>query len=200
MILAGSWPRDADAFNLGESSRFFRSCLAAPCLCSFREHFGGHELARKQQLHSSLSGTVSEVYAALGRTLAFRRWQPAIEPDSDPTPPTGCRYCCRTGSVLRSGRVVETVRPVGLTLHEVLQDSPCRVALTLRWRIEPVPAGCIVRLCASYRLNRAAALRTRHWDRRLARHFRNQFRFLARNLEGLRAHALSIRASSQNVI
>ena len=139
-------------------------------------------MARKQQLDETLAGTVSEVFAALGQTLAFRRWKPFVGTDPEHFPMSGCRYRYRTGSVLRVGRIVETIRPVGITLHEILQDSPCRVVLTMRWRIEPVPSGCVVRLCARYRLNRAAALRGRHWDRRLSRHFRNQFAFLARNL------------------
>ncbi|HEY5665465.1 MAG TPA: hypothetical protein VIV64_02005 [Gammaproteobacteria bacterium] len=144
-------------------------------------------MARKQQLQVGLPGTVSDVYTALGRTLAFRRWRPLLEMGSDPTPQPGSLYRCRAGSVIRAGRVVETIRPVGITLSEILRDSPCRVFLTMRWRIEPVTEGSVVRLCATYRLNRAAALRARHWDRRLMRHFRNQFRFLSINLETSRA-------------
>jgi hypothetical protein len=189
MILAGPESRDPEGFNLAESARYGRSRWPDSCLSSSPGNSGTRELARKQQLHSSVSGSVNEVYTALGRTLAFRRWQRALVPESDPTPASGHGYRCRTGSVLRSGRVVETIRPVGVTLYEILLDSPCRVVLTMRWRIEPVPAGCVVRLRASYRLNRAAALRARHWDRRLSHHFRNQFRFLARNLELLRARA-----------
>ena len=136
-------------------------------------------MARKQQLQVGFSGTVSDVYTALGRILAFRRWRPAFEVGSDPTPAPGSLYRCRAGSVIRTGRVVETIRPVGITLYEILRDSPCRVFLTMRWRIEPVTDGCVVRLCATYRFNRAATLRARHWDRRLMRHFRNQFRFLS---------------------
>jgi hypothetical protein len=91
-------------------------------------------------------------------------------------------YRYQTGSVRRVGRVVEVVRPVALTLKEVLHDPPCRVSLTMRWRIEPSASGCRVRLAASYRLDRAAILRRRHWDERLRLNFRNQFTFLAINL------------------
>ena len=93
------------------------------------------------------------------------------------------RYRCRFGAVLRAGRVVEVIRPVAITLKEILNDPPCRVSLTLRWRIDPGLAGCTVRLRAQYLLNHAALLRARHWDERLARHFRNQSRFLAVNLD-----------------
>jgi hypothetical protein len=97
-------------------------------------------------------------------------------------PQTGFRYRFQTGSVLRSGRVVETIRPVAVTLKEILHDPPCRVALTLRWRIEPSASGSVVRLRAEYRLNHAAVLRARHWEERLSVHFGKQFTFLARNL------------------
>jgi hypothetical protein len=85
--------------------------------------------------------------------------------------------------VLRIGRIVEVTRPVGITLKEALNDSRCRVVLTFRWRIDPVVDGSSLRLNASYRLNHAAILRRRHWDGRLERHFRNQFAFVAINLD-----------------
>jgi hypothetical protein len=94
--------------------------------------------------------------------------------------------------VRRAGRIVEIVRPVALTLKEVLHDPPCRVSLTLRWRVEPLASGCTVRLGASYCLNHAAVLRRRHWDERLRLNFRNQFTFLAINLERMQNEAASL--------
>ena len=105
----------------------------------------------------------------------------------------GQAYRHRAGSVLRSGRIVDVTRPVGLTLKEVLDDAPCRVLLTLRWRIDPVSAGSSVRLNAIYRLNHAALLRGRHWDRRLRQHFSNQLRYVAVNLERLHDSELTKR-------
>lgn len=128
-----------------------------------------------------MEGTVSEVFNALGLTLAFRRWQ-SLPESSLLLPPAGCRYEYQAGSVRRIGRIVEIIRPVGLTLKEILHDPPCRVVLTMRWRIEPVASGCIVRLAAEYQLNHAATLRNRHWDRRLTGHFQRQLAFLSRNL------------------
>ena len=144
-------------------------------------------MSKKQALSGRFQGIVNELYLALGLTLAFRRWNRAIDPETEPIPGAGCRYRFRVGSVLRSGRIVEKIRPLGVTLHEVLLDSPCRVVVTMRWRIEPVPSGCVVRLGVTYRLNQAAALRARHWDRRLTRHFRNQFTHLGRNLASAQA-------------
>ena len=137
-------------------------------------------MARRKKFDCTLDGAVSEVFRALGATLAFRRWQSL--PEWAFLPPAGCRYEYKAGSVLRSGRVVEIIRPVGLTLKEILHDPPCRVVLTMRWRIEPVASGCVVRLAAEYRLNHAAMLRNRHWDRRLTAYFQRQFAFLDRNL------------------
>lgn len=139
-------------------------------------------MARKLQLKGSFGAPVGEIYAALGRTLAFRRWPESSLESPNAWPVAGCRYRYHSGSVLRAGRVVEIVRPVGATLKEILHDPPCRVGLTMRWRIEPVADGCTVRLRVVYRLNHAALLRAGHWERRLSFHFRRQFGFLARNL------------------
>lgn len=140
------------------------------------------ELTRKQQLEVVFAATVNEIYIALGRTLAFRRWPASAQEGVGAWPMPGSRYYWQNGAVLRAGRVVETVRPVGATLKEVLHDPPCRVGLTMRWRIEPLSDGCTVRLRVLYRLNHAAVLRARHWDRRLSLHFQRQFIFLAHNL------------------
>lgn len=153
-------------------------------------------MTRKQQLERLYPATVNDIYAALGRTLSFRRWPPALQDGTGVWPASGTRYCHRHGTVIRAGRIVETVRPLGATLKEILHDPPCRVGLTMRWRIEPLSDGCAVRLRVVYRLNHAAMLRARHWDRRLALHFRTQFGFLARELE----RGARIAASPQNVI
>jgi hypothetical protein len=155
-------------------------------------------LARKQQLEGCFGAAVSEIYAALGKTLAFRRWPASSLEGGSAWPSPGSRYRCQSGSVLRAGRVVDIVRPIGATLKEILHDPPCRVGLTMRWRIEPLTEGCVVRLRVLYRLNHAALLRARHWDRRLSRHFEKQFAFLARNLD--RANlAQACRGTRQNV-
>jgi hypothetical protein len=145
------------------------------------------ESMRRQQLDAVLAGPKGAVFAALCRTLAFRRWP--IAPAEDVV--QGRSYGYQTGSVRRTGRIVEVVRPVALTLKEVLHDPPCRVSLTMRWRIEPLASGCTVRLGASYRLNHAAILRRHHWDERLRLNFRNQFTFLAVNLSRIQNEAAS---------
>lgn len=136
----------------------------------------------RQEMSAAYDGAVGAAFAALCRTLAFRRWQSAAAVDGGHIPQRDLSYCYRTGSVQRAGRVVEVMRPVGLTLKEILHDPPCRVSLTMRWRIEPAAPGCAVRLVASYRLNHAANLRARHWNERLRRNFRKQFTFLGVNL------------------
>lgn len=156
-------------------------------------------MAPRQQLDAIYPGSVGEIFAALGQTLAFRRWPRAAEWLPGPVPGPGYRYRCQFGSVLRAGRVVEVIRPVAITFKEVLHDPPCRVSLTLRWRIDPGLSGCTVRLRAQYRLNHAAVLRARHWERRLAQHFRNQFAFLAVNLERMQGERAG-GGQRQNVI
>ena len=146
---------------------------------------------RRQQHEAFLTGATGAVFAALCRTLAFRRWPAAFLQLDESAPLQGRCYQYRTGSVHRVGRIVEVVRPVALTLKEVLHDPPCRVSVTMRWRIEPLASGCAVRLGATYRLNHAAILRARHWDERLRLNFSNQFTFLAVNLVRMQNDAAS---------
>jgi uncharacterized protein YndB with AHSA1/START domain len=132
---------------------------------------------------------VSEVFAALGRTLAFRRWAGESRLPIDALPEPGTRYRFQNESVHREGRVVDVIRPVGLTLTETLHDAPCRVSLTLRWRIEPVSDGSLARLQVGYSLNYAASLQGSHWDRRLRQHFARQFPLIATHLQCLQQTA-----------
>jgi hypothetical protein len=157
---------------------------------------GNRALARKQNFDIRVDGTVNELFAALVTTIAFRRWATVTASAFGQPPVAGYSYRYRAGSVLRQGRVVEVIRPVAVTLKEVLHDPPCRVALTLRWRVDSASSGCSVRLRAEYRLNHAAVLRTRHWDRRLAAHFRRQFTFLTKRLEASRGMEVSMQESA----
>lgn len=124
-----------------------------------------------QRHERQYADSISIVFSALVRALAKRRWGVAL-PGSDavPVPKVGCRYVNQRNGVLRRGRVIECLRPVGLTLYETLLDVPCRVRLQLVWRLEPVAEGSSVRLLVRYRLNGAAALRSRHWARQIDAH------------------------------
>jgi len=145
-------------------------------------------MVRQKQLHASVGGTAGTVFAALGMTLAFRRWGAGVSVAEGPFPARGCRYRHGFGSVVRAGRIVEVLPPVAVTLTEVLMDPPCRVGLKLRWRIEPGYPSSVVRLNARIRLNHAAWLRRRHWDRRLEHHFRRQLDYLAKHVALLGKH------------
>jgi len=142
-------------------------------------------VGRRRQYRAKYPAPLCEVFSALSITLAFRRWAPSCE-----LPRARSRYRHQAGSVLRVGRVVDVVRPCGLTLEEVLYDTPCRVSLFMRWRIEPSLAGSSVRLDVRYQLNNAAALRSRHWERRLQAHFGNQLSFVGVNLRRLQEPSL----------
>ena len=83
---------------------------------------------------------------------------------------TGCRYEQQRGKVLRRGKVLACLRPVSITLQEMLLDPPCCVQLRLHWRLEPVDDGSCVLLDARYLLNGAATLRRRHWQERISGH------------------------------
>jgi hypothetical protein len=114
---------------------------------------------------------IAESFTALVAVVARGRWagHALLGPPERP-PCAGMRYGAQRGSVLRTGRVVECIRPVSITLHETLDDSPCRVELKLRWRLEPFEAGSRLRLQTSYELKGAAPLRRQHWDTRIRAH------------------------------
>ena len=111
------------------------------------------------------------LFAASILAAARGRWDTATVLDRGlPVPSQGCAYARTRGTVLRRGTVVEVLRPVGLTLKETLLDPPCCVSLRLRWRLEPLEEGSLVRLEARYTLNGAATLRARHWRGRIDLH------------------------------
>ena len=148
-------------------------------------------MARRIELHTELPGGAGEIFTALVRTLSFRRWSRAAV-RAGLMPGRGLRYRYQAGTVLRAGRVVEVMNPVVITMKEILRDTPCRVGLKMRWRIEPGVSVCVVRLSVRYRLNHAAIVRRAHWERRLSIHFHNQIRFLRSNLEELRRGAKAV--------
>lgn len=128
--------------------------------------------------------SITDVFIALVRMLALRRWDPGVAAFGDVAlPPAGCCYSRQTTTALREGRVVEVIRPVSVTLVETLHDPPCRVMLRQRWRVHPVEAATLLTLELDYRLNQAATLRKLHWRRRLERHGRRMLDFVARNLD-----------------
>lgn len=122
------------------------------------------------------------LFAASIIAAARGRWDTTTLPERGlPLPSAGCAYARTRGTVLRRGKVVEVLRPVALTLQETLLDPPCCVSLRLRWRLEPLEEGSLVRLDARYTLNGAAALRARHWRGRIDLH-------CERLLDAMRTH------------
>src|SRR5690606_18157621 len=82
---------------------------------------------------------MTTLFAAAVLAAARGRWDTqALAERGVPVPSAGCAYARARGTVLRRGRVVEVLRPVGLTLQESLLDPPCCVRLRLRWRLEPL--------------------------------------------------------------
>jgi len=124
----------------------------------------------RQQHEARSERPIAEAFAALVAVVARGRWEGQAVLGPPDRPPAGLRYAQQRGSVLRTGRVVECIRPVSITLHETLDDSPCRVELKLRWRLEPVDSGSRLRLTTSYALKGAAPLRRQHWDTRIRAH------------------------------
>lgn len=126
---------------------------------------------------------VTDVFVALVRMLALRRWDPAVRTTAELVlPKAGTRYARQTTTAFREGRVVEVIRPVSVTLQETLNDPPCHVSLKQRWRIDTVSGQTVLRLVLEYRLNQAATFRQPHWRRRLSLHSRKMLELVGREL------------------
>ncbi len=141
----------------------------------------------RQRHEARVSAPITDVFAALVKTLARNRWGSADWlADPDGLPKVGQLYAQQRGSVTRRGRVVECLRPVVLTLYESLLDPPCRVRLRLGWRLEPLDEDALVLLEASYELNGPAYLNRRHWDREIRSHCRKLLKALIVRMEDMR--------------
>lgn len=137
----------------------------------------------RQRHEAQFPDSMAEVFNALIAALARHRWGEGARLDAAPRMPrVGSRYVNERGTVLRRGRVLECRKPVALTLYETLFDTPCRVRLRLRWRVEPRGSGSVLRLDLNYELNAAATLRRRHWHGQLDAHCGRMFGFVRSSL------------------
>ena len=133
---------------------------------------------------------VTDVFAALVRMLALRRWDPGVHTLAELTlPRPGSRYVRQTTTALREGRVIEIIRPVAVSLLETLHDPPCRVTLRQRWRIHVVSGRSLLQLNLQYRLNHAAGLRRLHWRQQLDRHCMRMLGHVAEQVRRLQDEA-----------
>ena len=124
----------------------------------------------KQRHEKRLACPMTEAFAALVEVVGKGRWGAAVLVNGGTPPKPGCQYAQQRGKVLRRGKVLACLRPVSITLQEMLLDPPCCVQLRLHWRLEPVDDGSCVLLDARYLLNGAATLRRRHWAERISGH------------------------------
>jgi hypothetical protein len=124
----------------------------------------------KQRHEKQLACPMTEAFAALVEVIGKGRWTGTVPVEAATPPKPGCRYEQQRGKVLRRGKVLACLRPVSITLQEMLLDPPCCVQLRLHWRLEPVDDGSCVLLDAHYLLNGAATLRRRHWKERISGH------------------------------
>ena len=124
----------------------------------------------KQRHETRLECPMTEAFAALVDVVGKGRWAGSTLVEGTAQPRPGCQYAQQRGNVLRRGKVLACLRPVSITLQEMLLDPPCCVQLRLHWRLEPIENGSCVLLDARYLLNGAAMLRRRHWGERISSH------------------------------
>ena len=125
---------------------------------------------RKQRHEIRLACALTDAFAALVDVAAKGRWGGTTLLLGSNAPQPGCQYAQQRGKVLRRGKVLACLRPVSITLQEMLLDPPCCVKLRLHWRLEPTEEGACVMLDARYSLNGAATLRRKHWYERIHGH------------------------------
>jgi hypothetical protein len=155
---------------------------------------------RRQRHETAFPAPITAIFPLLLGVLARGRWaDSALLGSIGPAPSLpgiGAEYAQQRGSVYRSGRVLECLRPVAVTLEETLLDPPCRVRLILRWRLEPVDTGALVRLEARYALRGAAPLRRRHWDGRIKAHCERMLAALANAVAAAATQAQPVAGTS----
>lgn len=153
----------------------------------------------RQAHHARFEASLDTVFSALLVALARRRWaEGRVGAAFDSAPRAGTQYVNERGSLVRRGRVIECLRPVSLTLYETLFDTPCRVRLKLRWRLEPIDAGCLLRLEVRYVLNTAAGLRRSHWGRQIREHGARMLVFVHRELARARTAQGEVGSTGQS--
>jgi hypothetical protein len=124
----------------------------------------------RQRHELELAHAMTVTFTALVDVVAKGRWGGATIALGSAPPRVGAAYEQQRGKVLRRGKVLGCLRPVSITVQEMLLDPPCCVRLRLHWRLEPIDEGSCVLLEARYSLNGAAALRRRHWHERISGH------------------------------
>lgn len=138
----------------------------------------------KRRHERQLQCPMTEAFAALIEVIGKGRWGGVALADAGTPPRAGCQYAQQRGKVLRRGKVLACLRPVSITLQEMLLDPPCCVQLRLHWRLEPVEEGSRVLLDARYLLNGAATLRRRHWQERIDGHCTRMLSALEQRVPG----------------
>ncbi len=138
----------------------------------------------KRRHERQLQCPMTEAFAALIEVIGKGRWGGVALADAGTLPRAGCQYAQQRGKVLRRGKVLACLRPVSITLQEMLLDPPCCVQLRLHWRLEPVEEGSRVLLDARYLLNGAATLRRRHWQERIDGHCTRMLSALEQRVPG----------------
>lgn len=155
-----------------------------------------------EQYHElRLDAPIAPVFWALIAIVAVGRWDALIDvADTRLVPRSGTRYAARRRRRYCSGVVLECLRPVSLIVHETLYRTPSHVRLRLKWRVEPVESGSLLKFDIKAELNSAARLRRRNWDKKLESDARRLFAAISRRLEiERRAQKGRVLTSGQNI-
>ena len=143
-------------------------------------------LEQYHELH--VEEPIAVVFGALAVAAAVGRWDSLIDAaDRNLLPRGGCQYSSRTKERVCRGRVLECLRPVSLILQETLYQSASRVRLRLRWRVEPIEAGTLLRCDLKAALNGAAVMKRRRWEQELHNECEHLLRSVSQYLQARRS-------------
>ena len=145
-----------------------------------------------QYHETKLAEPIAAVFATLLRALARGRWNStADDAEFIALPRTGFQYSSRRNGRLRSGAVVECLRPVSIVILETLQRSPSFVRVRQCWRVQPLPSDTRLSCDLRASLNRAANLHRRNWEARFEREITRLLDTVRAELEASHAHGVS---------
>jgi len=120
----------------------------------------------EHRIETKFKEPIAIVFNALISVLAERCWDTVLSVEVAPVmPKSGLKYAGRHGQLVRSGEVLECIRPVSIVLLESAHRSAATATVRKRWRIEPLESESLLHGEVKVALNRFANFNRRFWLR-----------------------------------
>jgi hypothetical protein len=123
----------------------------------------------EHRMEARFDASMASVFTALVLTLAQGRWSVGDEDRAGVgLPRDGMRFSYRHAHRLFSGKVLECLRPVSMTLHERYDGPAATVHARQRWRLVPLDGATLLRADLRVEPNSLARLQLRYWKAHFA--------------------------------